>query len=124
MKERIKQIRKHYKVTQQEFAEKIGVSRTFVSQVEADMNIFSDRTLKDICRIFHINEEWLKTGNGEMLSPRTKNQQIAEFLNEVMEEKDESFKKQFVNSLASLDFDDWLKIEEILKKITKNAKMD
>ena len=41
-------------------------------------NTFSERTIKDICRIYNVNEEWLRTGNGEPYVPKTKNEEIAE----------------------------------------------
>lgn len=119
MQDRIKEIRKEKNLTQQELGDLIGLSRNFIAQIEMGTKIPSDRTIKDICRIFHINEDWLRNGNGEMTSPRTKNQQIADFLNETMEEPNESFKKNFVNGLAQLDYNDWLEIERLIRKITK-----
>ena len=60
MKNRIKQIRKEANVSQEEFAVSIGLSRNMVAQVETDKAIFSERTIKDICRIYNVNEEWIK----------------------------------------------------------------
>lgn len=66
MKDRIKLIRNEAGLNQTQFAEKLGLSRNHIAQVETDKGKASERTIKDICRIWNINEEWLKTGKGEM----------------------------------------------------------
>lgn len=66
MVSRIIQIRKENKLSQEQFAKKIGLSRNFINQVETNKKNISDRTINDICREFSINEEWLRTGKGDM----------------------------------------------------------
>lgn len=66
MNQRIKELRKSLNMTQDEFSSKIGLSRNFIAQIETGTKTPSDRTINDICREFNINEEWLRTGNGEM----------------------------------------------------------
>lgn len=117
MKNRIKQIRKEANVSQEEFASAIGLSRNMVAQVETDKAIFSERTIKDICRIYNVNEEWLKYGTGQMYKPRSENQIIAEFVNEVMESKPDDFRKRLINALSQLNEDEWKVLEELAKKM-------
>ena len=64
--ERIRELRKALKLTQLEFAIKIGLSRNFIVQIEAGVKNLSNRTILDICRILNVNEEWLRNGNGVM----------------------------------------------------------
>lgn len=59
-------VRKQNKLNQEEFAERLNLSRNFINQVENGKRNLSDRTILDICREFNINEEWLRTGEGEM----------------------------------------------------------
>lgn len=61
---RIKEIRTDYKMTQEEFAEKLSVSRSFISRVEADKEKPSDSLLKLISATFRIRLNWLKYGEG------------------------------------------------------------
>ena len=117
MKDRIKLIRKEAGLSQEAFAKSIGLSRVMIAQVETDKAIFSDRTINDICRIYKVNEEWLRTGNGEMKQPRSENQIIAEFVNEVMESKSDDFKKRLINALSQLDEDEWKVLEELENKM-------
>lgn len=64
MNNRIKQIRKENGLTQIEFANLIGLSQSGVSWIEQPGSNVDASVIKSICKTFHINEEWLKTGNG------------------------------------------------------------
>ncbi|MDE7311061.1 MAG: helix-turn-helix transcriptional regulator [Eubacterium sp.] len=66
MKEHIKKLRKELDLTQQKFADKIGVKRNTIAMYEMGKTIPSDQTVKSICREFNVNEEWLRNGIGEM----------------------------------------------------------
>lgn len=68
MVNRIIELRKINNLSQEKFAEKLNLSRNFINQVETGKKNFSDRTILDICREFNVNEEWLRTGEGEMYS--------------------------------------------------------
>lgn len=117
MNERIKQIRKENEDSQDSLANKLGLTRTYVNLIESGKKIPSDRTIKDICRIYKVNEEWLRTGNGEMKKPRSENQIIAEFVNEVMESKSDDFKKRLINALSQLDEDEWKVLEDLANNL-------
>lgn len=77
----------------------------------------SDQFIESICREYKVNEEWLRTGNGEMKKPRTENQIIAEFVNDVMESKPDDFRKRLINALSQLNEDEWKVLEELAKKM-------
>lgn len=70
MNGRIKKLRKELNLTQEEFSSRIGLSRNFIAQIEIGTKQPSDRTISDICREFNINEEWLRTGEGDMYSDK------------------------------------------------------
>lgn len=76
-KDRIKQLRKHYNLSQQEFGNRIGVSLSAISALEIGRNSPSEQTLMLICREFHANIHWLKTGEGEMLLPEEADESAA-----------------------------------------------
>jgi len=54
-------------LNQGKFAEKIGLSQSAVSDFENNKKALIDRNIKVICLVFGINEDWLRTGNGDML---------------------------------------------------------
>lgn len=70
MKDRIKKIRKELDLTQQEFADRLGIKRNTISTYESGRNIPIDAVVSLICREFDIREEWLRTGEGEMFKPK------------------------------------------------------
>lgn len=70
MNERIKKLRKALDLTQQEFADRIGVKRNTIATYEIGRNTPLDAVISSICREFSVSEEWLRTGAGEMFVPR------------------------------------------------------
>lgn len=68
MKERLKLIRKHFKKTQEQFANLCGKSRTAYNKYEAGAVVPDDSFVKLICIKFNVNEQWLLTGEGEMFT--------------------------------------------------------
>ena len=67
--ERIKELRKALRMTQTAFADRIGIRQNSVALLEMGRNMPSDQTVAFICREFRVNEEWLRTGAGEMFVP-------------------------------------------------------
>lgn len=65
LKERIKQVRKDFKLTQVEFGEKIGVKGNTITNYENGLRNPTDAVILSICREFSVNEHWLRTGEGE-----------------------------------------------------------
>lgn len=68
MKERLKQLRKVLDLNQKSFGEPLHLSGNGISNYEQGARPLTDRTIADICRVYNVNEEWLRTGNGEMFS--------------------------------------------------------
>lgn len=66
MKNRIKEIRKGLNLTQQEFADRLGIKRNTIATYETGRNTPIDAVISLICREFKINEEWLRNGTGSM----------------------------------------------------------
>lgn len=66
MKERIKILRKHLGLTQQKFADRLGLKRQTIASYEIGNIEPSASTLLLICKEFNINEQWLRFGDGEM----------------------------------------------------------
>ena len=77
--ERIKELRKALGLTQTKFGDRIGLKQNSVALIETGRPT-SDQTIFAICREFRVNEEWLRTGAGEMFipSPETVVEQLAE----------------------------------------------
>lgn len=119
MNERIKKIRKALDLTQQKFADQLGVKRNTVGQWECGINAVTDQVINSICREFNVNETWLRTGEGEMFIELSRDEQIAEFVGRTLSTESESFKKRFIAMLAKLDESDWETLEKIALELTQ-----
>ena len=103
MNERISTIIEASGIKKTVFADRLNVSQAFVSQLCSGVKQPSDRTIADICREFNVNEDWLRTGEGEMFKPLSRSETIAKFAGELMKDEDDSFRRQLVEALAQLD---------------------
>lgn len=121
MGERIRQVRKAFKLKQAEFAEKIGVKPNTITSYETGLRMPSDRTIYDICREFGVNEIWLRTGEGEMFRAKTRDVEIAEYIGKVLSGSDE-FQRRFIALLTRLTTDEWRLIESIALKLAEEVK--
>ena len=75
MNERLKIIRLKLKLTQDDFAKKINVTRSAISNYEKGTRNIMNRVIADICREFNVNEEWIRHGTGEMFIQNIDNTQ-------------------------------------------------
>ena len=69
MNERLKKLRKELDLTQQEFADRIGISRGNIATYETRDGSPGSSVINLICREFNVSETWLRTGEGEMFLP-------------------------------------------------------
>lgn len=69
MNERLKKLRKALDLTQQEFADRLGVKRNTIAQYEIGRNEPIDAVIVSICREFNVSRKWLCDGVGEMFAP-------------------------------------------------------
>lgn len=119
MKDRIKELRNVLNKTQQQFADQLKISRNNVACYETGKNTPSDAVVSLICKEFNVNEEWLRSGAGEMFQTMTRHEQISQFAGSLMKEEDESFKVRLFEILAQLDESEWEVLEGIAKKAIK-----
>ena len=66
MNERLQQLRKTLKLSQEAFGKKLGVSKSAVSNMESGRYNMTDTVLKLACQSLNVSEKWLKTGKGDM----------------------------------------------------------
>lgn len=66
IEDRVLLIREKKELSQEEFGERIGVTKSTISLIERKLRNPSERVIRDICREFNVNEDWLRNGTGEM----------------------------------------------------------
>ena len=121
MNNRIREVRKAAKVSQEEFGKSLGLSRQFITLVETGERVPSDRTIRDICREYNVNETWLRTGAGEMIASRSREQEMADLVKSLMSDSPESFRSALVTTLLRFDPDgpEWEVLERIYNAIAQ-----
>ena len=100
MKDRMRKLRKQLDLTQQEFADRIGMKRNTVANYETGRNEPSAAVISLICREFNVNEDWLRTGEGEMFCKLETNDIVVK-ATRLLGEKDPMF-EAFVETYSTL----------------------
>lgn len=121
MHERLKKLRKALDLTQQEFADRIGMKRNTVANYETSRNEPSAAVVSLICREFNVNEDWLRTGNGEMFLPVDRENEIARIVKSLLSDETNTFKSRFITMLAGLSVSDWERLEHEARKLLDSS---
>jgi transcriptional regulator with XRE-family HTH domain len=66
MRERIIEIRREVGLKQGEFAKRLGIKQSVLSNIETGQNGITDANIRLICMTFNVNEDWLRHGIGDM----------------------------------------------------------
>lgn len=119
LNERLKKLRKTLDLTQQEFADRIGSKRNTIAKYETDTNVPSAAVISLICREFNVNENWLRTGEGDMFMEMSRDEQIEKFVGDLLHGEEDSFKRRLISGLAALDENGWKVLEDFLDSIQK-----
>ena len=106
-------------LTKTAFSRKIGLSQPFVSQLANGDASPSDRTIADICREFNVNEHWLRTGEGEMFSTLSREEEITKFAMEVIRDPASEFQRQLISTMARLEPAQWKLMEQMLDELIR-----
>lgn len=117
MNERIKDLRKSLGLTQLEFGEQVGVKANTIGNYEIGLRTPSDAVIRAICREFNVNEDWLRTGEGEMFNPQ--DEKLAAFVGSLVADDSEPFKRRMVELLADLAPEEWKLLEKMAERLTK-----
>lgn len=120
--ERFKAARKECGKSQESWGTILGITRAGVCDIEAGRRSVTEKHIKllsvDSIDGKFLNEEWLRTGKGEMFIPLSRDEEIARFAGEMIKE-DDTFKKKLISVLARLDEKDWEDLERIAKNFIK-----
>lgn len=113
--ERLKQIRKHLSLSQDEFGARIGLKGSSVSYIESGRNALTEQNIKAICREFNVDYLWLTTGEGEMF---VDSGDIAQIIDRILSCENE-FAKRVFTGLATFDEADWRDVERLIDKLLR-----
>ncbi len=117
MNDRIKQLRKALDLTQQEFADRIGVKRNTIATYEIGRNTPLDAVVTSICKEFNVSETWLRTGEGEMFVQLPKNEALEQQIREFLKGGDNSFRERLISLLLRLPPEHWETLEHYAQEL-------
>ena len=110
MHERIRQVRKAYGLTLEQFGEKIGLKKSVLSRIENGYSMPQEQTLRLICRVFSVSYAWLKDGVGEMRVETDEDDAV----NRLMLGQDE-FPKRVFRALAAMPAEGWDALKRVVE---------
>lgn len=119
MNERMKELRKAMGKSQEEFGKILGITKSGVSDIESGRRNVTEQHII-MLRNENVNEDWLRTGNGEMFVPETKDEQITRLLSDVLKKENSDFKRRLVTALSKLDDTGWKYLEDFIDSISEN----
>ena len=125
MNERIRLLRKELGLNQSDFGNKIGVKQGTVAGYESGARTPLDAVVSSICREFDVNEEWLRTGEGEMFERMTDQQKLLKYTGMLLKDKDSAIVnaiQSFIVTYEQLDDTSKATLEKIAQQFIDNLK--
>ena len=124
MNNRIKELRTSLKMSQEKFGEILGLSKSGVSEIEScRRNVTEQHIIMLRNHKFEggkiVSEKWIRTGEGEMFLPKTREDSIAELTIDLLKDEPDSFRNRVVSALAKLSSDEWEVLEKLVEDIVK-----
>lgn len=121
MNTRIKELRKALKKSQEEFGKLLGLSKSGISDIESGRRNVTEQHIIMLrnCKDFNVNENWLRTGEGEMFIPIDRETELAKLTVNLFTESSDSFKNRFISLLARMSDDEWALLESMVEKLAQ-----
>ena len=116
--ERIRMIRKEQGMNQTQFAKEISLSTTSVCQLELGKYQMARTTKKLLCNRFHINPEWLETGEGSMYMPKSGAEELIPDLIEILD-KNPMIRRCAAEAVRRFSAKDWKLLDIYLTALKK-----
>lgn len=124
MNERIKDIRKKEGLSQQKFADKLGIARGNIAAYEVGKNAPSDAVISLICSKFNVNKDWLLTGKGDMYD--VPEDEVAAVVSDLLEESNPFYDiiTSIMKSYKKLDNKSQAALNSLIQELMENMKRE
>lgn len=119
--DRFRKVLKDSGLSQEKFAERITRGRGEIANIVYDKTVLKDDILRAVCKEFSINEEWLRTGQGEMRVELNERQKISHFLGDVLSTAPDE-RSAFISALADLPPEFWPLVADLARNIADKLK--
>ena len=104
--ERLKYLRAQLHLTTRAFGASINMSGGAITNMEKGTRNITERTIRDVCREYNVNPEWLINGNEPMFEDVTSELDIDDEVRQLTKQysllnnEDQELVKKLINSLA------------------------
>ena len=116
MKERIRDLRKSLKLSQDNFGKKIGISGAAISKIESGVNFPSEATVKLICSTYKVNYLWLTEGRGEMMLDLSLEHLVDKYM-----AGESPLAVSIMKAFVRLPDEEWTKFRDMIDRIKKEG---
>ena len=99
-----------------------GSTGTVSASAESGNRNVTEQITLAIIREFDVNEQWLRTGKGEMFLVKTRDEEIASFIGTLLKKDDDTFKKRLISALSKLEEQDWEVLEKMCNFMLESKK--
>ena len=105
-----------------QFAESINVSPQFISAVCTGTKQPSDRTIADICRVYNVNEDWLRDGTGETFMKMSREETIAEYVGMSTGGHITDIEESIIKFMVETPVEEWESLASALRRFAEKIK--
>lgn len=117
MNGRIKQVRKLKKLSQTAFGEPLGASRDMINNVENGRAAVSDMMIAAICRVYNVDEVWLRTGTGQPFPKKSRRDVIDEYIGQLSEGKRSDIEQLLIEFMAETSVEEWKELSAVFRRL-------
>lgn len=121
MNNRIRTLRKELNLTLDKFGEQIGLKKSSLSQIENGKCAITEQTIKSVCREFNVNENWLRTGEGDIHIQMSEEDELMKWAGKVLSKQSSDFQYRFVKMLMGLTEEQWQVFEDKVRELTSDS---
>lgn len=124
MNERVRELRKKLGLSGEKFGERVGIKKSALSLIENGKNNVTEQMFKSICREFNVNEEWLRTGEGEMF--KEYDDEVAESVEELLTEDTPFYDliKSIMITYKKLNLESRMVVDDFIKQVLAASKKE
>lgn len=118
---RIRDVRKHFNLTQSEFADQLGVTRNVISMYELSHVAPPPIFLDHLCMKYGVDPIWMETGEGEMFHKPSEAERFAELAAKIQSDPNE-FKKRVFYALSLMSDEGWAAFQQAWEESEQQEK--
>lgn len=119
MGNRVKEMRLALGLSQEEIAQRLGVTRGAISRIETGTTNLTPAMARSLCREFSVNEDWLLNGNGDMFLEMSRAELAANIVGNALNTNDDFILNTFI-ALGQLTPAEWEVVKKFVEKIKGN----